>query len=217
LDSATVLAMAAQQHAALTALTFEYGQRHAHELTCAEAICHAQGVRDHRVISLDTSLLAGSSLTGGGDVARPDSIDAIGATIPDTYVPARNTVFLSMALAVAERGGAADIYIGANAVDFSGYPDCRPEFIEAFQAMARLATRAGVEGMPLSINAPLIDMSKSDIIRCGTGLGVDYALTSSCYDPDGSGRPCETCESCLLRAEGFAGAGMVDPLVGAHP
>jgi len=216
LDSATVLALAARDHPSLIALTFAYGQRHSHEISCAEAICRAQGVSDHRVIPLEASLLAGSALTGGGEVPRPESTGAIGSSIPDTYVPARNTVFLSMALAVAESAGAADIYIGANAIDFSGYPDCRPEFISAFQHMARLATKCGVEGVPIRIEAPLITMTKPEIIRCGLDLGVDYALTSSCYDPDESGRPCGGCESCLLRAEGFAGAKVSDPLVGAR-
>jgi 7-cyano-7-deazaguanine synthase len=215
LDSATVLALAARDHPSMIALTFEYGQRHSHELSCAASICRNQGVSDHRVIPLDASLLAGSALTGGGEIPRPESIEVIGSTIPDTYVPARNTVFLSMALAVAEIAGAADIYIGANAIDFSGYPDCRPEFISAFQTMARLATKCGVEGVPLSIMTPLINMTKAEIIQCGIDMGVDYSMTSSCYDPSDSGQPCGSCESCLLRAEGFAEAGVVDPLVGA--
>ncbi len=215
LDSATVLALAARDHPSMIALTFEYGQRHSHELSCAASICRNQGVSDHRVIPLDASLLAGSALTGRGEIPRPESIEVIGSTIPDTYVPARNTVFLSMALAVAEIAGAADIYIGANAIDFSGYPDCRPEFISAFQTMARLATKCGVEGVPLSIMTPLINMTKAEIIQCGIDMGVDYSMTSSCYDPSDSGQPCGSCESCLLRAEGFAEAGVVDPLVGA--
>jgi len=212
LDSATVLAMARAEGFECIAVSFDYGQRHRWELTCAARVCAAAGVGAHRVITLNPSLLRGSALTGGGAVPEPDGVDAIGSEIPDTYVPARNTIFLSMALGLAEGCGSGDIFIGANAVDYSGYPDCRPDFIAAFETLANLATKAGVEGDGIRIHAPLIQMSKAEIIREGTRLGVDYALTSSCYNPAANGCPCRVCESCVLRAAGFASAGMSDPL-----
>jgi 7-cyano-7-deazaguanine synthase len=211
LDSATVLAIAQAEGFSCIGLSFDYGQRHRWELTCAARLCVAAGVREHRVITLDPSPLRGSALTGGGDVPEPDGVDAIGSEIPDTYVPARNTIFLSMALGLAEGCGSGDLFIGANAVDYSGYPDCRPEFIAAFETLANVATKAGVEGAGIRIHAPLLTMSKAEIIQEGTRLGVDYGLTSSCYNPSDDGRPCRVCESCLLREAGFASAGMNDP------
>lgn len=211
LDSATVLAMARAEGFDCIGLSFDYGQRHRWELTCAARVCAAAGVRTHRVIALDPSPLRGSALTGGGEVPRPDPA-SIGDHIPDTYVPARNTIFLSMALGLAEGCGSGDLFIGANAVDYSGYPDCRPEFIAAFEQLANLATKAGVEGDGIRIHAPLLNMAKAEIILEGTRLGVDYGLTSSCYNPADDGAPCRVCESCVLRATGFASAGLNDPL-----
>jgi len=214
LDSATVLAMAASQGYDTHALSFRYGQRHAHELEAAARIAGRHGARRHVVIDFDLRTFGGSALTGDLPVPKDRSADEIGHGIPVTYVPARNTIFLSFALAWAETLGSADIFIGVNALDYSGYPDCRPQYIEAFQRMANLATRAGVEGgRPLTIHAPLIRMTKAQIIREGLRLGVDYALTSSCYDPGTEGRPCGRCDACLLRARGFAEAGAADPLL----
>lgn len=212
LDSATVLAMAQSQGFGCIGVSFDYGQRHRWELTCAARICAAAGVADHRVITLDPMPLQGSALTGGGDVPQPDGISSIGMSVPDTYVPARNTIFLSMALGIAEGCGSGDIFIGANAVDYSGYPDCRPEYIAAFEQLANLATKAGVEGDGIRIHAPLLKMTKAEIIHEGIRLGVDYGLTSSCYDPADDGQPCGVCESCVLRAAGFANARLADPL-----
>lgn len=212
LDSATVLAMAQSQGFACVCVSFDYGQRHRWELTCAARLCAAAGVGDHRVIVLDPMPLRGSSLTGGGEVPRPDGLGSIGHRVPDTYVPARNTIFLSMALGIAEGCGSGDIFIGANAVDYSGYPDCRPEFIAAFETLANLATKAGVEGDGIRIHAPLLKMTKAQIILEGIRLGVDYGLTSSCYDPSPDGQPCGVCESCVLRAAGFVNARREDPL-----
>ncbi|MCH2140788.1 MAG: 7-cyano-7-deazaguanine synthase QueC [Phycisphaerales bacterium] len=211
LDSATVLAMASAEFSKCLALSFDYGQRHRHELACAAALCASMG-HEHRIIQIDPRIMSGSALTGGGDVPKTADVE-IGQGIPDTYVPARNTVFLAMGLAVAEVEHAEAVYIGANAVDYSGYPDCRPEFIEAFDRLATLATRSGVEGRPIRILAPLLSMTKADIIREGVRLGVDYGLTSSCYDPGSDGGPCQMCESCRLRAKGFEDADRVDPLV----
>lgn len=208
LDSATTLAMAREQGLVCHALSFDYGQRHRVELTAARRVAEALGAREHRVISLDLRAIGGSALT---DDAIEVPKDEDNAGIPVTYVPARNTLFLSYALAWSEVLGARHIFIGVNAVDYSGYPDCRPEFIAAFQAMANLATKAGVEGQGVTIHTPLIDLSKAEIIREGTRLGVDYGLTLSCYDPDAEGRACGHCDSCRLRAAGFAAAGVADP------
>ncbi len=214
LDSATVVAIARAQGYAVHALSFRYGQRHGVELACAALVAHASAVPEHRIVDIDLRAFGGSALTADIDVPKGSVTRPIGDEIPVTYVPARNTIFLSFALAWAEVLGATDIFIGVNALDYSGYPDCRPEFIAAFEAMARLATRAGVEGSePLRIHAPLQEMSKAQIIRKGLELGVDYALTSSCYDPGVQCEPCGACDSCLLRARGFAHAGVPDPLV----
>jgi 7-cyano-7-deazaguanine synthase len=207
LDSATVLAMARAQGHAWYALSFDYGQRHRSELAAADRVARSLGAVEHRTFPLDLRQFGGSALTDDA-IAVPD---APGEGIPVTYVPARNTVFMSLALAWAEVLGAGDIFIGVNAVDYSGYPDCRPEFIAAFEQMANLATRAAVEGHRLTIHAPLIHMSKAEIIRAGTSLGVDYGQTLSCYNPDGRGRACGVCDSCRLRAAGFAAAGLPDP------
>ncbi|MDP6986876.1 MAG: 7-cyano-7-deazaguanine synthase QueC [Phycisphaerales bacterium] len=212
LDSATVLSMARAEGFDCIALSFDYGQRHRFEVACAARVCEAAGVQDHRIITLDPMPLRGSALTGGGDIPSPVDLASIGGEIPDTYVPARNTIFLSMALGMAEGCGAGDIFIGANAVDYSGYPDCRPEFIAGFERLANLATKAGVEGDGIRIHAPLLERTKAEIIRQGVRLGVDYGLTSSCYNPSGDGRPCRKCESCVLREAGFARAGVDDPL-----
>lgn len=207
LDSATVLAMARGQGFACYALSFDYGQRHRCELAAAARVARSLGGMEHRIFPLDLRQFGGSALTDD-TIAVPD---APGEGIPVTYVPARNTVFLSLALAWAEVLGAGDIFIGVNAVDYSGYPDCRPEFIAAFEQMANLATRAGVEGRRLTVHAPLIHLSKAEIIRTGSALGVDYGQTLSCYNPDAAGRACGVCDSCRLRAAGFAAAGLPDP------
>lgn len=212
LDSYTAGAIARAQGYDLYALSIVYGQRHRVELEAARRVASALGVRRHIELSLDLSAFGGSSLLGDGDVPKGRDVDA--AEIPSTYVPARNTVFLSLALAWAESLGASDIVIGVNALDYSGYPDCRPDFIRAFERLASVATRAGVEGGRLTVHAPLIEMSKADIIRRGTELGLDYGLTHSCYDPDAAGHPCGRCDSCVLRARGFAEAGVPDPVEG---
>jgi 7-cyano-7-deazaguanine synthase len=208
LDSATVLAMARAEGYDCYTLAFDYGQRHRAELLAAERVSKALGAVEHKVIPLDLTAIGGSALTDN-TIAVPDHSDEAG--IPVTYVPARNTVFLSIGLGWAEVLGADDIFIGVNAVDYSGYPDCRPDFIEAFERMANLATKAGVEGHPLRIRTPLIDLSKGEIIRRGMALGVDYALTVSCYQADADGRACGKCDSCYLRREGFTAAGLDDP------
>jgi 7-cyano-7-deazaguanine synthase len=213
-DSATVLAIARARGFACHALSFDYGQRHRCELEAARAVARAQGACEHRVVQIDLRAFGGSALTGDVDVPKDRSVTGIGHGIPTTYVPARNTIFLSFALGFAEVLGAADIFIGVNAIDYSGYPDCRPEFIAAFAVMANLATRMGVEGRRINIHAPLIEMTKAQIIRAGVELGVDYGLTFSCYDPDPRGRPCGRCDSCLLRAAGFAAASLPDPAAG---
>ncbi len=214
LDSSTVLAIARERGFAPHALSFRYGQRHVHELVAADAVARALGAVKHVIAQIDLREFGGSALTADIAVPKGRSSAEMGHGIPVTYVPARNTVFLSFALAWAETLGASDIFIGVNALDYSGYPDCRPEYIAAFEAMARLATRAGVEGRQrLTIHSPLIAMSKADIIREGLRLSVDHALTSSCYDPGRDGRPCGQCDSCLLRAKGFAEVGVADPLV----
>lgn len=207
LDSATTLAVARDRGFDCHALSFDYGQRHRAELDAAAAVAARGGAVAHRVVTIDLSQFGGSALTDTS-LAVPETASE---GIPITYVPARNTVFLSLALAWAEVLEAADIFIGVNAVDYSGYPDCRPAFIRAFQRMARLATRAGVEGQPLRVHAPLIDLSKADIVRLGASLGVDYAVTVSCYQPTADGGACGRCDSCRLRRDGFAAAGMADP------
>lgn len=212
LDSTTVLAIARSQGFTPYALSFSYGQRHSVELDAAARVATAQRVARHVVADIDLRTFGGSALTADIDVPKHNTTDELKADIPVTYVPARNTIFLSFALAYAETVGAADIFLGVNALDYSGYPDCRPEYIAAYEAMANLATRAGVEGTKLTIHTPLLQMSKAEIIQEGLRLGVDYSLTFSCYDPDGAGRPCGQCDSCLLRLKGFAEAGGTDPL-----
>jgi 7-cyano-7-deazaguanine synthase len=207
LDSATVLAMARAEKFRCHALSVHYGQRHHAELAAAKRVAAFLSADQHRVMNVDLAGIGGSALTDTG-VAVPESP---GAGIPVTYVPARNTLLLSLALGWAEVIGAADIFVGVNAVDYSGYPDCRPEFIAAFENLAQLATKAGVEGGRLRIHAPLVNMSKADIIRAGTALGVDYGMTVSCYQADAGGRACGRCDSCRLRAAGFAAAGIPDP------
>jgi len=207
LDSATVLAIARSQGFRTFALSVHYGQRHVAELEAARRVANALGAHEHRVMGVDLAGIGGSALTDAA-VAVPEA----GTTgIPVTYVPARNTLLLSLALGWAEVVGATDIFVGVNAVDYSGYPDCRPEFIAAFERLAQLATKAGVEGARFAIRAPLITLSKADIIRAGVGLGVDYAMTVSCYQADAAGRACGKCDSCRLRAAGFAAAGVADP------
>jgi 7-cyano-7-deazaguanine synthase len=211
LDSYTAGAIAREQGFRLFALTAQYGQRHARELESARAVAAALGVARHVELEVNLAGFGGSSLTTDAPVPKDRPFDAGG--IPSTYVPARNTVLLSLALAWAESLTADDIFIGVNALDYSGYPDCRPEFIAAFEALARLATARGVQGGRFRIHAPLQHLTKADIIRRGLQLGLDYRLTHSCYDPDESGRPCGRCDSCLLRAAGFAQAGVPDPLI----
>jgi 7-cyano-7-deazaguanine synthase len=212
LDSTTVLAIAKNQGYAPYALSFRYGQRHAVELDAARRVAAMQGVERHVIADIDLRVFGGSSLTSDLAVPKHDTAEELTDEIPSTYVPARNTIFLSFALAYAETVGAYDIFIGVNALDYSGYPDCRPEYIEAFQNMANLATKAGVNGERLTIHTPLISMTKAQIVTVGVALGVDYSLTSSCYDPNSSGHPCGRCDSCLLRLKGFAEAGQTDPL-----
>jgi 7-cyano-7-deazaguanine synthase len=213
LDSATVLAIAKRQGNELYALSFSYGQRHIIELEAASRVAASIGVAAHRIAAIDLRIFGGSALTGDIDVPKGRTSDAMAHGIPITYVPARNTIFLSFALAWAEVLGSSDIFIGVNALDYSGYPDCRPEFIEAFEKMANLATKAGVESrQALKIHTPLIALSKAEIIRKGRELGVDYGLTSSCYDPSPAGEPCGQCDSCLLRRKGFKENGIDDPL-----
>ena len=215
LDSATVLAIARHEGYELCALSFRYGQRHAYELECATRVARATGVARHEVVEFDLRQFGGSALTSEMAVPkdRERVLSAKTQSIPPTYVPARNTIFLSFALAWAETLQANDLFVGVNALDYSGYPDCRPEYIEAYEKMAQLATKAGVEGARLQIHAPLIKLTKAGIIRRGIELGVDYALTSSCYDPAQDGAPCTRCDSCLLRAKGFAELGVADPLL----
>lgn len=213
LDSTTVLAIAKSQGFMPYALSFRYGQRHIQELKAAEAVVAAQGAAKHVIAQIDLREFGGSALTADIAVPKGRSATDMSHGIPITYVPARNTVFLSFALAWAETLGASNIFIGVNALDYSGYPDCRPEYIAAYETMANLATKAGVEGtQKLKIHTPLISLTKAQIIQEGLRLGVDYGLTSSCYDPDDDGRPCGACDSCLLRAKGFAEAGVADPL-----
>ncbi|MGA3048695.1 MAG: 7-cyano-7-deazaguanine synthase QueC [Terracidiphilus sp.] len=213
LDSATVLAIARSQGYELHALSFRYGQRHVFELDAARRVAASIGVVGHRIAEIDLRVFGGSALTDEIEVPKGRSTDDMAHGIPITYVPARNTIFLSFALAWGEVLGSSDIFIGVNALDYSGYPDCRPEFIAAFEKMANLATKAGVEGrQALKIHTPLISMSKAEIIREGIQLGVDYGLTSSCYDPSATGQPCGECDSCLLRKKGFRENRIEDPL-----
>ncbi|MEW5741361.1 MAG: 7-cyano-7-deazaguanine synthase QueC [Myxococcota bacterium] len=211
LDSATCLALAKAAGFEPVCLTVAYGQRHAVELEQARAVAKAAGVKDHRLVTVDLRAIGGSALTSELAVPKHDDVSQVAADIPVTYVPARNTIFLGLALGLAEVVGARDIFIGVNAVDYSGYPDCRPEFIHAFERLAALATKAGVEGGRFTIHAPLSGMTKADIIRAGTKVGVDYGVTHSCYDPAADGRACGRCDSCLLRKKGFEEAGVVDP------
>jgi 7-cyano-7-deazaguanine synthase len=211
LDSATCLGLAKARGFEAACLTVAYGQRHAVEIEQARVVARAAGVTDHRVVTLDLRAIGGSALTDDVAVPKHDDVSQLGAGIPVTYVPARNTIFLGLALALAEVVGARDVFIGVNAVDYSGYPDCRPEFIQAFERLASLATKAGVEGEPFTIHAPLSGMTKADIIRAGVAAGVDYALTHSCYDPAPGGLACGRCDSCLLRRKGFEEASVADP------
>lgn len=213
LDSATALAVAKRDGFTPYALSVLYGQRHSLELDCARKVAAHAGVADHVVAEVNLRLFGGSALTADVDVPKHESLDELDhSAIPVTYVPARNTIFLSLALAYAETLGASDIYVGVNALDYSGYPDCRPEYVAAYEAMARLATVAGISGTPLRIHAPLIELTKSQIINLGTQMGVDYSLTSSCYDPRPGPTACGHCDSCLLRLKGFADAGLTDPI-----
>ena len=212
LDSYTAGAVAARDGFSISALSINYGQRHVRELEASKAVARALGAARHLELELDLTRIGGSALTSAAiEVPKDHPIDP--AVIPSTYVPARNTIFLSLALGWAEVLGSSDIFIGVNALDYSGYPDCRPEFIRAFEQLARLATKAGVEGRRLTIHTPLIQLSKADIIRLGLSLGLDYGLTHSCYDPRPGGSPCGRCDSCRLRAAGFAEAGATDPLI----
>ena len=211
LDSATALAVARREGFACRALTIAYGQRHAVELQAAERVAKALGVLEHQVMHLDLRAFGGSALTADLPVPADRNEQEMASRIPITYVPARNTIFLALALAYAEVSGSFDIFVGVNALDYSGYPDCRPQFVRAFEQLANLATKAGVEGGRFHIHAPLMELNKADIIRLGSSLGVDYALTHSCYDPSPGGLACGKCDSCLLRRRGFQMAGLPDP------
>ena len=211
LDSTSCLAIAREQNFDLYALTLNYGQRHDHELNSARMIIDFFNIHDHSIIDIDLAQFGGSALTDQIDVPKKRDLSDMDE-IPVTYVPARNTVFLSLALAWAEVLGSFDIFIGVNALDYSGYPDCRPEYISSFEKTANLATKAGVSGSSFKIHTPLIDMTKSEIIKVGLDLGVDYSLTSSCYDPDQEGNPCGLCDACYLRLKGFKETGITDPL-----
>ncbi len=213
LDSATVLAICKAEGYEAHALSFRYGQRHDREVAAAQKIAHSLGAKEHRIAEIDLRVFGGSALTAEIAVPKARSETEMSSGVPITYVPARNTIFLSYALAWAEVLGSTDIFIGVNAIDYSGYPDCRPEFIRAFEQLANLATRAGTEqGARYEIHAPLISLSKAEIIRRGVSLGVDYALTHSCYDPTADGRACGVCDSCQLRLKGFREAGLTDPV-----
>ncbi len=212
LDSATAAAWALAEGVSLTALSVAYGQRHALELDAARDVAASLGITDHVVLSVDLAAFGGSALVDAAAAIPKGRSDAdMAHGIPATYVPARNTVFLSLALALAEARGCEAIVLGVNAIDYSGYPDCRPEYLAAFESLARLATKGGVEGHATRILAPLVSLSKAEIIRLGHSLGVDYGLTTSCYDPPAGGRPCGECDACLLRAAGFVAAGLADP------
>lgn len=212
LDSATILAIAKEQGFEIHALSFSYGQRHDVELQKAKEVAKSFGVKQHKFVDIDLRAFGGSALTDNIDVPKNVDVEDIGEEIPVTYVPARNTIFLSFALAYAETIEAFDVFIGVNAIDYSGYPDCRPEFIESFEKMANLATAIAVgEHKKLNLHTPLIDLTKADIIKKGLELGVDYSLTLSCYDPDEGGKPCGKCDACLLRKKGFEENGLDDP------
>jgi 7-cyano-7-deazaguanine synthase len=211
LDSATVIAIARSEGFEVVALSFRYGQRHGEEIVAAQSIAKRAGVTRHVIVDIDLRVFGASALTSDLAVPKGRSASEISHGIPITYVPARNTIFLSYALALAEVSNSSDIFLGVNALDYSGYPDCRPEYIQAFEQMANLATRAGVEGRHLTIHAPLMQQTKGEIIARGRTLGVDYALTLSCYDPDASGAACGECDACQLRLKGFAEAGVPDP------
>jgi 7-cyano-7-deazaguanine synthase len=216
LDSYTAAAVARRDGFDVCALSFRYGQRHRQEIEAAGRVARSVGVTRHLVLDLDLTAIGGSSLTSS-DMAVPKDRDVDATDIPSTYVPARNTIFLSVALGWAEVLGASDIFIGVNALDYSGYPDCRPEFIHAFEQLARVATRAGIEGRGLTVHTPLMMLTKADIIRLGLELGLDYGLTLSCYDPAPDGTPCGHCDSCQLRMAGFAAAGVADPALLTGP
>ena len=213
LDSTTVLAITLDQGYEVSALTFKYGQRHDYEIDCAKDLVAYFKIQNHHIMNIDLGSIGGSALTADLDVPKDRDLDEINSEIPITYVPARNTIFLSYALALAEVERAFNIFIGVNALDYSGYPDCRPDYIEAFQKMGRLATKSGIkEKEQLRIHTPLIEMTKSEIIQAGTALGVDYSITHSCYDPISKGNPCGRCDACQLRLKGFMEARTVDPL-----
>jgi 7-cyano-7-deazaguanine synthase len=211
LDSTTVVAMAREQGFEVYALSFDYGQNHKIELESAKRVAEKLGVKQHAIVKVDLRSFGGSALTSDQPVPKHRTAEAIGHGVPVTYVPARNTVFLSLALAYAETLEATDIFLGVNALDYSGYPDCRPEFIEAFETLANLATKMGTEGKRVTIHTPLIAMTKKQIVEAGLKLGVDYTQTVSCYDPGASGEACGACDACLLRLKGFAEAGISDP------
>ena len=213
LDSTTVLAITLDQGYEVTAVSFNYGQRHDYEIDCAKDVVAHFNIKTHHITNIDLGSIGGSALTDDLDVPKDRDLDEMNSEIPITYVPARNTIFLSYALALAEVKKAFNIFIGVNALDYSGYPDCRPEYIEAFQKMGRLATKSGIEKKEqLQIHTPLIEMKKSEIIQAGMELGVDYSITHSCYDPINKGQPCGRCDACQLRLKGFAEVGTVDPL-----
>ncbi|NUQ22198.1 MAG: 7-cyano-7-deazaguanine synthase QueC [Gemmatimonadaceae bacterium] len=212
LDSTTLLALARRDGFAVHAMSFRYGQRHAHELEAARRVARTYGVAAHVVVDIDLRVFGGSALTAEIEVPKDRDEREMASGVPITYVPARNTIFLSYALAWAEVLGARDIFIGVNALDYSGYPDCRPEYVAAFEKLANLATRAGVEGNAIHVRAPLLHLTKREIVDLGTSLGVDYALTTSCYDPDASGAACGRCDACQLRLKGFAESGRRDPV-----
>jgi 7-cyano-7-deazaguanine synthase len=211
LDSATVAAVAARDGFEVHALSFRYGQRHSAELVAAEQVAAQLGIADHRVVSIDLRAFGGSALTADIDVPKGRDVEEMATDIPVTYVPARNTIFLAFALAWAEVLGSDDVFIGVNALDYSGYPDCRPAFVDAFERLANVATKAGVEGRRLRVHAPLMHLGKDSIVREGLRLGVDFAATVSCYQADDDGRACAHCDACRLRAAGFASAGVADP------
>jgi 7-cyano-7-deazaguanine synthase len=213
IDSSTTLALARSEGFDVFALTIDYGQRHRAELEAARKVAKFISVKEHKIVRLDLTSFGGSALTGNTEVPKSRTAQEIAHGIPVTYVPGRNTIFLALALAWAEAIGAADVFIGATAIDYSGYPDCRPEFIEAFQKLADIGTKAGVEGKPIHIRAPFINTRKSDIIKKGAALGLDYSLTHSCYDPANDGKACGKCDSCLLRKKAFAEAGLKDRIV----
>jgi 7-cyano-7-deazaguanine synthase len=212
LDSATTLAIAISQGYVTYALSFDYGQRHKQELEAARRVAESLGAKEHRIVKIDSQIFSGSALTNDIDVPKARVETEIGDGIPVTYVPARNTIFLAHALGMAEAIGASHIFIGANAIDYSGYPDCRPEFIAMFETLANIATKTGVEGGRFQVHAPLIKMSKAEIIRKAADLRVDLSLTHSCYDPAPNGRACGECDSCRLRLKGFREAGVTDPI-----